>query len=168
MQGEDPRPLVQAINQITTLESLSLDLEGSQGQQPPVQGETEPVIQLCLPKLVILTMKLAVGRVDARLCPLIWVCTWSQTPAGARHAAAPWLDDIVPEGLPPADDDEAQALHEAWREQPGPYASCPQDGILFARNGKWSYSLQFSDSWEKARHNSPWDWMCTDPKFPLV
>lgn len=154
MQG-DPVPLLRAINQLTTLEYLGLDLDELEGEQPPVHGEGRPVVQLRLPRVRHLAAFMAVQGMDVRACPLLERCRFNLTPSRA-------LEAIIPVGLPPAEvedeEEEAWALQEVWWDNPGPYSSCPQDGIVFAREGAWSYDQCEDGLFEPRYRSSHWRW----------
>lgn len=159
MQG-DPVRLLDVVNQITTLEDLSLDLRR---QQPPVHGEDPPAIQLRLqlPNLGHLKAFLEVGSMDVRSCPVITECSWDRAPVKALEAADPQLDLEGLQGLPPAEQEAGYSewLHAVWKNNPGPYGSCPQDGIAFASEGYWCYKLCEYETREMApASESPWYW----------
>lgn len=131
MQG-NPAPLLLAINQITTLEELSLCL----GERQPVHEEGRPAMQLRLPKLCHLALgtRNVVRRMDVSSCPLLSACICNRTPLRAVRA-------VFPKGVPPGPG-VLEALRTAWQKRPGPYPSCPHDSITFATEGVWFYDLE--------------------------
>lgn len=142
--------LLHAINQITTLEELSLRLDKRGGHSPPVRGVDGPVMQLHLPRLCLLAVYIEVGRMDVSSCLLLLSCAYNRPPLPAKEVVFPggmvelleWLRDWV------------------GSAHPGPYASCSQDGIPFAREGNWLYGRGDVDMWVFRSQNaiSRWYW----------
>lgn len=154
---DEPGPLFKAINHLTTLMSLHLDLYHPEGQ---VVQQNPAAYKLRLPQLreVIMTMAPEVGRVDARACPLLDYAGWNRVPHSAMTASAHWLPTFFPWGLAPLNEEQEEALHAAWRENAGPYPACPEDGIVFGTKGHWQYGGRDHTSRACRGIKAAWEW----------
>lgn len=164
MQG-DPEPLIQAVNRLTTLARLGLDLHslGVDGQDGPGVAD-DVVIQLRLPALMDLTLHLVGVRVDARACPLLKACGQRRPPVGFRpySGCTTWpflerfptdtvLDYLANSGFWDTESFLRDVLEPALRR----YPPCREDGIQFGKAGFW----RRMDSYDVFGREYPhWQW----------
>lgn len=166
MQG-DHVPLIQAINRLTSLLRLGLDLKCGELEGPDASRATlqqrivrKEVVQLRLPSLRDLSLCSPV-RVDARACPLLQACGRKKHPSGFQVP-----ETLLRRGKFPTDCFLSRLEHSFnWDKERfdrcirkpalSRYASRREDGIEFARPGSW----RRVDSYEAPGREHPhWEW----------
>lgn len=147
----DHVPLLEAINQLTGLERLGLNLPALEDQ--PL-ADPPPVIRLDLPELRLLTVDVKVGKVDAQGCPKLFECRRPQAPAVVVAELPVWITNGEVEPTL-----AEECMHLRFQDKPGPYKGSPEDGILLPTAGYWKYGVWIHGSWMYNGERPGWYWL---------